>query len=122
MNNQPGAITARGTFNDGGTFFDKGNNATLASFADGAFVIHHPHGNQSFSINTRTCAVKVTITGDFTLNGGVGRYQGLSGSGTYVGKVTGVLPRNPNGTCNGRSQPTAQVLSVTAHGSVAFKP
>jgi hypothetical protein len=122
VNNQPGAVVARGVFNAGGIDYQKGNNADLLVFPNGAFTVHHPGGSGSFSLNPKTCVVKGTFTGSYTIKGGVGAFEGIGGSGTYVGKLTGVVPRNPNGTCNGRAEPVSSVNKTSASGPLFFKP
>ncbi len=118
-NNTPGAILARGVFTASGVDYSK-NNTSLEVFADGAFTIHHPGGNFSFTINPRTCLAKITITGSYTINNGYGRYQGIKGSGTYVANETGVVPRKANGTCSQRGEPFGTVTHITAHGPISF--
>jgi hypothetical protein len=123
VNSQPGAVVARGVFNAGGTDYPKKGNSDLFVFSDGAFTVRHPGGNQgTFSLNPKTCVVKFTISGPYSLNGGVGRYEGIKGSGTYSGVFSGVLPRKANGACNeARSaQPTSTVQKISAKGTVSF--
>lgn len=123
VNSQPGSVLARGVFNAGGTDYPKGGHSDLFVFSDGAFMVRHPGGGSAFSVNPKTCELRITFTGSYKLNGGVGRYQGISGSGTYKGTETGFLPRNPNGTCDERAnaQPTSTVQRISAGGPVAFK-
>ncbi len=119
VNNSPGAILARGVFTASGIDYSK-NNTSLEVFADGAFTIHHPGGTQTPpTINPKTCLATFTITGAYTINNGYGRYQGIKGSGTYVARVTGVLPRKPNGTC-GFGEPFSTVTRIAAHGPISF--
>jgi hypothetical protein len=118
VNNSPGAILARGVFTASGIDYER-NNTALAVFPDGAFTIHHPGGTATFTINPRTCLLTGTITGAYTINNGYGRYQGIQGSGTYLAKVTGVVSRNPNGTC-GHGQPFSTVTRIAAHGPISF--
>jgi hypothetical protein len=119
--NGPGSIIARGLFNAGGTDYP-GNHTDLASFDDGAFLIHH-HGPSTGTLNPKTCALKLTGSGKFTINRGYGAYSGLTGSGTYTFKAIGTFPRNPNGTCDtsGSVQPTSFVQIVVASGSLTFR-
>jgi hypothetical protein len=119
VNAQPGAILARGVFAASGIDYSK-DNRDLAVFSDGAFTIHHPGGAFHSSLNKKTCLVTFTFTGSYTINNGYGRFQGISGSGTYSGRETGVLPRNANGTCDMNSQPFSTVQRIDAHGPVSF--
>jgi hypothetical protein len=119
--NGPGSIIAQGLFNAGGTDYPA-SHADLASFSDGAFSIHH-HGTSTASVNPKTCELKLTGTGTFTLNHGFGAYSHLTGSGTYTFKAIGTFPRNPNGTCDARGpvQPTTLQQTIVANGSVSFR-
>lgn len=122
VNNNPGGVLARGVFTASGTDYQKHGNSDLFVFSDGAFTVRHPHGTGTFTVNPKTCLLKGVFTGAYTINGGVGRYEGISGSGTYKGVETAVFPRNPNGTCNERGQPSSYLQKVTASGPISFKP
>ena len=123
-NNDPGAVLARGVFTASGIDYPKTHSADLFVFPTGAFTVHHPGGSATFALNPTTCLLKFTFTGSYKLNGGVGAFQGMTGSGTYKGVETGVLPRNPNGTCDEQknAQPFSTVSRVTASGPVSFEP
>ena len=122
VNDNPGGVLARGVFTASGTDYPKTGHTDLFVFADGAFTVHHPGGSESFSLNPQTCLVKITLSGSYSVKGGVGRYQGITGSGTYTGTVTGVLPRNPNGTCDTKknAQPFSTVQHISAKGPLSF--
>jgi hypothetical protein len=119
VNSQPGFILAKGVFTASGVDYAKGNR-DLAVFDTGAFTIHHPGGIATLHLNPRTCQVVIDLSGSYTISNGYGAYQGIAGSGTYTGTVTGVLPRNPNGTCNVQAQPFSTVTRVFANGPVSF--
>jgi hypothetical protein len=74
-------------------------------------------------LNPKTCLVRETGTGDFSVNRGFGVYAGIKGSGTFVFKGEATYPRLPNGTCDlSRSaQPTSLQQVITASGPVSFK-
>jgi hypothetical protein len=120
--NGPGSIVARGVFNAGGTDYPGGHNTDLASFANGAFSIHH-RGTSTGRVNLKTCVLKLTGSGKFTLNHGFGAYSGLTGSGNYSFTAIGTFPRNPDGTCDtsGSVQPTTLQQTILANGSVSFR-
>jgi hypothetical protein len=123
VNGNPGAVLARGVFTASGINYQKSKSSGLFVFSTGAFTVHHPGGTGSFSVNPKTCLFKGTSTGSYTINGGVGVYQGITGSGTYVSRESGVLPRNPNGTCDesNSAQPFSSVEQISASGPVSFK-
>lgn len=51
----------------------------------------------SVSFNAATCVVSDTATGTFRVTGGLGAYQGASGSGTFRETDIVVLQRTPQG-------------------------
>jgi hypothetical protein len=123
VDNQPGAVFARGVFNAGGTDFSRPNR-DLFVFTGGALTAQHPSSKQtvlSQTFNMKTCALKLVITGPYTLGNGYGAYQGISGSGTYVVTVTAVAPRKANGQCAPNAPPITQVSTVVASGPVSFR-
>jgi hypothetical protein len=118
VNNNPGAILARGVFTASGVDYAR-HNTDLAVFSDGAFSIHHPGGTVSITVNPKTCLATFTFSGAYTINDGFGRYQGITGSGTYLGHSIGVVPRNPDGTCSHRP-PFSSVTRISAEGPISF--
>jgi hypothetical protein len=120
VDNQPGAILARGVFTASGVDYSK-SNRDLAVFSNGAFTIVHPQSESTstFTINPKTCLATFTFSGPYTVTNGFGAYQGIKGSGTYHGHSTGVVPRNPNGTCS-HQEPFSTVTRITAEGPVSF--
>jgi hypothetical protein len=121
VNDQPGGVLARGLFTASGVDYSRTNNDLLV-FPDGAFTAHHPSSQetQTFTLNPKTCLAKFTFTGPFTLRNGYGAYQGIKGSGTYVGSGSGVLPRKADGTCDGTAEPFSTVTHITATASVSL--
>jgi hypothetical protein len=113
----PGSIFATGLFNAGGTDY-QGNNKDLAVFPNGAFTIHHPGGQFTFSLNPKTCVATLTGSGNYTLGQGYGVYKGLKGSGTYTLNGKLALNRKANGTCGNATTAVAQ--RVVASGPVSF--
>ncbi len=118
VDNRPGAILARGAFFASGIDYQKGN-TDLAVFAHGAFSIHHPNGGVSVKLNPKTCLLTVSLSGGYTINNGYGRFLGIHGYGIYRGDVTGVVPRQRNGSCSNRP-PFSTVTRITAVGPVTF--
>jgi hypothetical protein len=122
VNNGPGAVLAQGVFTASGINYPKTGSTDLFVFPDGAFSVHHPITSSTPTVNPTTCLFVESFSGSFTIKGGVGTYKGIAGSGTFSGTYTGVLPQNPNGTCDeSRSaQPFSSVTSVSATGSVSY--
>jgi hypothetical protein len=119
----PGSILARGVFNAGGTDYPGGHNTDLASFSNGAFMIHHPGSTSKGQVNPKTCVLRLTGAGSYTINHGYGAFTGLIGSGSYTFRAIGTFPRNPNGTCDtsGSVQPTSLQEIILAKGPVTLR-
>jgi hypothetical protein len=111
-------------FTASGIDYPKGKNTDLFVFSDGAFTVRHMVSSQTFTLNPKTCLAKGALAGSYTLKAGVGGYQGITGSGTFKGLETFVLPRNANGTCDEKNsaQPLSSVTRISASGPISFKP
>ncbi len=123
VNSNPGAVLARGVFTASGIDYPKAKNADLFVFSGGAFSVHHVVSSETFTLNPKTCLAKGDLAGSYSLKGGVGVYQGITGSGTFKGVDTFVLPRNANGTCDesNSAQPVSSVTRISASGPLSFK-
>jgi hypothetical protein len=119
----PGSIIAHGVFNAGGTDYPGAHKTDLASFSNGAFSIHHPGGTSTFRVNPKTCVLKLTGSGNYSINHGYGAFAGVTGTGTYTFKAVGTFPRNANGTCDtsGSTQPTSFQEIILANGPLSFR-
>jgi hypothetical protein len=118
VDNQPGAILARGAFWASGVEYGRAN-TDLAVFAHGAFSIHHPNGSVTVRLNPVTCLVTVSFSGTYQINNGYGRFKGIQGFGLYHGNSVGVAPRNATGTCSHRP-PLSTTTRILAEGPVTF--
>lgn len=120
VNNDPLFMLATGVFTASGIEYTKSTGTSnLAVFSNGTFVVHVPGGTSTTNINPRTCLETVRFSGSYTINDGFGAFEGITGSGTYLGHTTGVVPRNPNGTCS-NGQPFSTLTSIYAKGPVSF--
>jgi hypothetical protein len=97
---------ATGNLTDGGyTVPGKLNPTTLIAistmvFPDGSFKIHEHVTSERLSVPTSRCLVVETIRGTYTLAKGTGVYAGITGSGTYITGINGVLTLT-SGKCGG---------------------
>jgi hypothetical protein len=121
VNNDPFFILATGVFTASGIEYTSAAGASpfLAVFSDGTFLIHAPGGTFTTTVNPRTCLETSRFSGGYTINDGFGAFQGIRGSGTYLGHTTGVVPRNPNGTCS-NGPPFSTVTRIFAKGPISF--
>jgi hypothetical protein len=118
---------ASGVFSATGTMqaaSSAANAPLVARFPAGTFVLGHlTAGQESASINPKSCAAVFTVTGaTYKVGSGTGSYQGISGSGTATLKFTGTLPKLSSGSCNesasGVPVPGSTTTSVHATGPV----
>lgn len=105
-----------------GAFFAVGHADTVDDnndvfvFPDGTFMVNHPQTGGSDSFNDTTCIGTSTFTGTYSFSGGTGAYDGITGSGTYSGKVLFQAERTDTG-CSQTDGHTL-LLVVNANGTV----
>jgi hypothetical protein len=115
-----GVVIAKGVFADGGKDYQHANR-DLFVFPNGAFTVHHPGGNFSFTLNRQTCIGHIDGTGDYTIDNGYGFYKHITGSGTYDFHGTLTFGRHANtGKCAFRRGPTAEQDVVKASGPISM--
>jgi hypothetical protein len=98
------SVLATGGFTAGG-YVVPGTVVSLHSadklvFRNGGFQMARHITRQWLPMPTSACLVRETIHGKFTLGHGTGAFSGISGSGSFVMKIRGVL-RRPHGKCGG---------------------
>jgi hypothetical protein len=70
-------------------------------FPNGSFLMYRHVTKQWLPLPTASCMIRETIHGTFVLGRGAGIYRGISGSGSYVTRITGVIRRSRSGKCGG---------------------
>lgn len=63
----------------------------------GSFVTTVTGANDSFSLDPRSCLLRLTASGTFIISDGTGAYQGVEGGGTFAFRLVQVLDRGPDG-------------------------
>lgn len=69
-------------------------------FPSGGFQMARHITSQWLPLPTRSCLIRETIRGTFSLSHGTGAFRGISGSGAFVMKIRGAL-RHRGGGCGG---------------------
>lgn len=117
MTTDPGSgvasLIATGGFTAGGTM-TTGTHKLTFRFANGKFtlVISRP-GSKHVSLNPTTCLYTKAGSSTYTLTGGTGAYQGISGSGKISFTLRAVYAL-VKGKCPSSDQPGANVSAQTA--------
>ena len=98
------SVLATGRFTAGG-YVVPGKVVSLRStdkmvFPGGTFQVARHITRQWLPLPTRSCLVQETVHGTYSLGHGTGSYRGISGSGGFVLRITGVIRRS-HGTCGG---------------------
>lgn len=123
MTTQPNAskytIIASGVFTAGGVDIS-GSKSDTAKFKGGTFKIDHGGKFRILKqhVDPKTCLAQFEASTKFTLSGGTGAYQHLSGSGTAVINDLAIAPRNAKGACNLNANPVVNEETITATGHV----
>jgi hypothetical protein len=117
-------LIAWGLFTAPGTDHQNPNGTDTFVFPGGTFtVLHTPaKGGTKQSFNVKTCLLQVSQNGTFKVEGGTGKYKGISGGGTYVLSLIGISTRLKSGACNpSMTAPlAAQQLEIAAVGKVSL--
>lgn len=95
-----GPIMGAGTaFIVGSTIEPDGNfvDAYRVEFPSGSFVTTVAGANDSFSLDPRSCLLRLTARGTFEISEGTGAYEGVAGQGTFSFRLVQVLDRGPDG-------------------------
>ncbi len=80
-------------------------------FPNGRLTVRRRITRQALPLPTSACLVTETIHGTLSIGGGTGAYRRISGTGGFVQRITGVLPRS-HGQCGG---------AMTAYQSITYE-
>lgn len=69
-------------------------------FPGGSFLVARHITRQWLPLPSSTCFIQETLRGRYTLSHGTGAYRGISGSGSFVTRIRGVIRRS-HGACGG---------------------
>ena len=117
-----GTVFATGPITGVGTFvFPQGPGPLPGQFIfeDGTVFVTVIPNPSVIDSNPRTCLVRVRLSGTSQVTGGTGRFSGVTGSGTYVGRAFVLLPRGPEGDCDPEGEPQASFGVVNHTGNVS---
>jgi hypothetical protein len=98
------SVLATGAFTAGG-YQVPGKLVNLRStdkmvFPGGTFLVARHITRQWLPLPSKTCFIQETLRGSYTLSHGTGAYRGISGSGSFVTRIRGVIRRSKAG-CGG---------------------
>lgn len=112
------SIIASGVFTAPGVDHS-GNKVDTVAFPGGSLQIVHSNGTGSQHFDPTTCLMTVTRHGTYKLQGGTGKYAGISGSGTYQFTGLGIGARS-GGKCVQDQPPVAWHQVINASGPVSL--
>ena len=88
-----------------------------ARFSSGEFILTITGANESFTFDPRSCVLRATNRGTFTIGTGTGDFDTVTGQGSFVFRLVEVRERGPEGcTEEGRG---VGVLSLAGNVQVA---
>jgi hypothetical protein len=110
-------VIAAGVFTASGTDHE-GSKIDKVVVKGGTFKINHS-GKTSGApkLNPKTCFFTFNGSTKFKVQSGTGAYKGLTGSGTAVISIVGILGRTSGGACSDNVKPVAwqETIRGTAH-------
>jgi len=111
-------IWASGDFSDSGVVDLNGPNPGYhVHLQHGSLLVSYSNGVTSSHLAPESCTMEYTVTFDYTVTGGTGRYRHASGSGSARARTTMVLRRLHNGTCDPEEPMPGSIFTVLdAHG------
>jgi hypothetical protein len=89
-------------------------------FAEGTAHIVSASQDFQISVDPRSCRATVTIQQVTTFDGGTGLFSGASGTGTGAVDGSGLLQRNPDGSCAVDLLPAHEIDGVSGSGTLTF--
>ena len=109
------SLITTGVFTAGGVDISTSPTTDTALLPGGTFKIHHPGNTGAPKVNPATCLFTLTTTDKITLNGGTGKYKGITGSGKAVVSIIAIAARS-HGHCSENANPVAwqQTIDATA--------
>jgi hypothetical protein len=111
-----GAITGGGTDDMSHEAYD------ILHLSGGTLRINHPDKDSKTKqhVDKKTCYATFDVSGKYTISNGTGKYEQVTGHGTYRGSFDAVLKRNKNGSCNENAEPTVQINAINASGPLSL--
>ncbi len=109
-----GPITGVGTFEE-----TEDPDIIRFRFPQGTVTLDSPTGDETEEFDERTCVGSFTFMGPFTVVGGTGAFQGVTGSGSVQGQGRFVGERTATG-CSEDEDAGFFFLLATATGSVTL--
>jgi hypothetical protein len=112
------SLIVSGVFTANGVDIEGNGPTDTVRLPGGTFKIHHPAGGPPGKpkVNALTCFVTISGSARFTINGGTGKFAGLTGAGKALVTIVGILGRS-HGKCSESALPAAwhETITATAH-------
>ena len=107
------SLLATGAFTAGG-YLVPGRLVALRStdravFPNGSFLMARHITRQWLPLPTAGCMIRETLRGSYLLGHGTGAYRGITGSGGFALRITGVI-RRAHGKCGGPMTVFQQII------------
>jgi hypothetical protein len=115
-----GHVIAYGVFTGAATVDHMGKTAKFV-FSNGSFKVTHKYGKggtQSF--DPKTCLVQVSEPGTYTISGGTGKYNGITGHGKFTFTLLAISAKNGQGKCVHNKPPVEFQVIIHASGPVTI--
>lgn len=80
-----------------------------AVFPNGSFLMARHITRQWLPLPTAGCMIRETLRGSYLLGHGTGAYRGITGSGGFALRITGVI-RRAHGKCGGPMTVFQQII------------
>jgi hypothetical protein len=89
-------------------------------FTSGRMHLVNTNLDFSLSADPRSCVITATDHQTSVIGGGTGQFTAAAGRFTATVAGRGVLPRNPDGSCDFSRDPLHEVDKITATGTLSF--
>ncbi len=118
-------LIAYGLFTAAGTDVQNSASTDTFYFSNGHFHVQHApvKASEHQTFDPRTCLFTYSERGTFRVGNGTGRYQGISGGGSYALSVIGIGAKLRNGACNPSQNAPAQAQQqvIRAVGQLSLR-
>lgn len=87
-------------------------------FPGGSYKVTHSAPVGPHTLNPKTCLLRASGHGTYTVSGGTGKYQGVTGTGKFTVSGVVILARTKSGACDASANPVALQQVVDGTGTV----
>jgi hypothetical protein len=113
------SVIAWGVFTAGGVDH-QGNSVDTFVFPGGTVKVKHSPGTGPQTFNPKTCLMTISLHGTYTVQGGSGKFKGITGHGKYTASIIFIGAKNKAGKCSQTAAPVAFQQVIDATGPVTL--